>query len=53
MILYVNIGDLIRSWQQNVRMVAYLKDEAVSPRMERLQQEVTELRGVEEVRFVS
>ena len=52
-ILYVNINDLIRSWQQNIRVVAYLKEELPQEQLESLRQSLASLDGVEQVRHVS
>ena len=52
-ILHVNINDLIRSWQQNIRVVAYLKNDLPENRIESLRQSLVELAGVEQVLYVS
>ena len=52
-ILYVNISDLLRSWQQDIRVVAYLEDDLVKQRLEALRQHLAELPGVEKIRYVS
>jgi cell division transport system permease protein len=52
-ILYVNINDLLTSWQQNIRVVAYLEDDIVEERIESLEQSLTKLPGVKRVDFIS
>ncbi|MDY6987407.1 MAG: permease-like cell division protein FtsX [Thermodesulfobacteriota bacterium] len=52
-ILYVNISDLLRSWQQDIRVVAYLEEDLVKERLEALRQHLAELPGVEKIRYVS
>ena len=52
-ILYVNISDLVWSWQQDIRVVAYLEEGLVKERVELLRQHLAELQGVEEIRYVS
>jgi cell division transport system permease protein len=52
-ILYVNINDLFRSWQEDIRVVAYLDKDLVEERMELLRQNLAKLPGVEQVRYVS
>lgn len=51
--LYVNISALIHSWQQDVRVVAYLKNELSEEWVESLRQSFAKLNGVEEVTYVS
>ncbi|NVM20647.1 MAG: ABC transporter permease [Desulfobacterales bacterium] len=51
--LYMNINDLIGSWQQNIRVVAYLTDKVPKASIEPLRQNIAGLYGVKRVRFVS
>lgn len=53
MMLYVNITHLIRSWQLNMRIVAYVKDGVPEASSERLGQGIAGLYGVAQARFVS
>ncbi|NVM56493.1 MAG: ABC transporter permease [Desulfobacterales bacterium] len=52
-VICVNINDLIRLWQQNIRVVAYLIDGLPETRIEPLRQHIAKFYGVEQVRFVS
>ncbi len=52
-VVYVNINGLIRSWQLNIRIVAYVKDGVPEASIEGLRQGVVKLYGVEQARFVS
>ena len=52
-ILYVNINDLIRSWQEKIRVVAYLNNDVSEEQIEPLRQSLAKLTGVEQVVYVS
>jgi len=52
-LLYVNINHLIRSWQDNIRVVAYLSDELPEGRRAPLQEGLAKLYGVGNIRYVS
>jgi cell division transport system permease protein len=52
-LIYVNINNLIRSWQDNIRVVAYLSDELPQGSRERLQQRLAKLYGVGNIRYIS
>ncbi|MCD6137935.1 MAG: ABC transporter permease [Deltaproteobacteria bacterium] len=52
-ILYLNINDLIRSWQENIKVVAYLKDAISDSDIEHLRREIVRIDGIAQIRFVS
>jgi cell division transport system permease protein len=52
-LVYANISDLIRSCQDNIRVVAYLKDGLPEGRRTSLQQRLAKLYGVGEIHYVS
>jgi cell division transport system permease protein len=52
-LLHINISDLIKGWQHNIRLVAYLGDGTPGDRIEIIQQGLAKLQGVESVRYVS
>ncbi len=52
-VLYVNINHLLGSWQLNVRIVAFVKDELPEAGTKRVQDSIAGLYGVEQARFVS
>ena len=52
-LVYANISDLIRSWQDNIRVVAYLSDGLPEGRRTSLQQRLAKLYGVGEIHYVS
>ena len=52
-ILYVNINHLVRSWQDHVRVVAYLADGLSVEEIEALKNTLTRLEGVDQVLYVS
>jgi len=52
-LVYVNINNLIRSWQDNIRVVAYLSDELPEGSRATLQQRLARLYGVGDIRYIS
>ncbi len=52
-ILYINVDDLIKGWQENIRVVAYISSGLAKGRVESLQQRLAQLSGVEEICYVS
>lgn len=52
-LVYVNINHLIRSWQDNIRVVAYLSDELPEGSRAPLQQRLARLYGVGNIRYIS
>jgi len=52
-LVYVNINNLIRSWQDNIRVVAYLGDELPEKSRAPLQQRLARLYGVGNIRYIS
>jgi cell division transport system permease protein len=52
-LVYANISDLIRSCQDNIRVVAYLKDGLPEGRRASLEQRLAKLYGVGEIHYVS
>jgi cell division transport system permease protein len=52
-LVYVNINNLIRSWQDNIRVVAYLSDELPEGSRSPLQQRLARLYGVGDIRYIS
>ncbi len=52
-ILYVNIEDLIKGWQENIRVVAYISDGLPKDRIESVRQRLAKLGGVQEVGYIS
>lgn len=52
-LVYTNISDFIRSWQDNIRVVAYLSDGLPEGRRTSLQQRLAKLYGVGEIHYVS
>jgi cell division transport system permease protein len=52
-LVYVNINHLIRSWQDNIRVVAYLSDELPEGSRAPLQQSLARLYGVGNIRYIS
>ncbi len=52
-LLHINISDVIKGWQHNIRLVAYLGDGTPGDRIEIIQQGLAKLQGVESVRYVS
>jgi cell division transport system permease protein len=52
-LLYVNVNDLLASWKQEIRMVAYLRDDVADDRIRSLEQTLGKLPGVKEIHFIS
>jgi len=52
-LVYVNVNGLIKSWQANIRVVAYLQDGLPEGRRAPLEQGLAKLYGVGEIRYVS
>lgn len=52
-LFFVNAGDMISSWEKNIRVIAYL-DSTISPgEIKTLKQEISNTPGVEDIFFVS
>ncbi|OEU44452.1 MAG: hypothetical protein BBJ60_06855 [Desulfobacterales bacterium S7086C20] len=52
-ILYTNLNDLIEVWQQDIRIVAYIKDGVSDRQRTLLAQTISKLNGVKEVSYTS
>ena len=52
-LVYVNINNLITSWQDNIRVVAYLSDGLPEGGRASVQQRLAKLYGVGDIRYVS